>query len=472
MGISDRSPSRSVLGLAIAIVCWLWPVESPAARAETYVIDAAFEPSQGSMNAVVDVRFVPGTVTGDTLVFFLHGELRVDSVVAAGRRIEALQKHVFHRADYSLVGNRVEVVTRDVDLSTGLRIGYSGYFNPSVVSAPSNYMRIDDDGVYLRSLGYSLWFPVFVRSWREAHDVSFPRVTLRTPTDFLAVFVGERIREYEDAGLRVSEWRADRVSLFHAQCSARRYDVLTDDGFYIYHLRDPSSREMAGEILAFIRRLESIYRSNYRRNVSVAQMHIMQMPKYGDISSGNAIGISDAVWQRFEATAWQGRTVAHELVHSFVQTRSSNDMGAFVIEGFPGYFHLPALAEILGEQWYRDFLEQVELSYVNKRKTGKNRRGNALPREIPILEIGIDDIGEYKDTFVLNDRVKLFFDQLRRGMGKEEFFQFSSDLLNRDSLDYDIFTSVVESHLPDSRQVVARWLKSTEYPVEPVADGQ
>lgn len=471
MNISVRPVGMAACTLTFAILGTMLPVAARAARVESYFIDAVFEPAEGRMRAEAEVRFVPGTLTEDTLVFYLHGELLVDSVKVGGSRVRAEQERVLHKDDYSLVGNRIEIAVHDLDLSEGLRIGYSGYFNPSVAGAMSNYMRIDGDGVYLRSLGYSLWFPVFVERWRDSYDVSFPLVTIRTPADFSAVFAGNRIREYEEGGLRVSEWTADCLSLFNAQCTARRFDVLIDGGFHLYHLRDSAAREMAGEILAFTSRLESLFRANYRRGVSVAQLHIMQMPRYGDISSGNVIGISDAVWYQFEVTAWQGRTVAHELVHPFVQAPCTDDMGAFVIEGFPGYFYLPALAEILGEQWYRDYLARVEESYVQKRETGKGRRGDTLPPEKPILEIDYDEIGVYKDKFVLNDRVKLFFDYLRRSLGGERFFEFSSDLLNRDMLDYDIFAAVVESYLPGGGDVVRRWLKTTEYPVELRADG-
>jgi hypothetical protein len=459
-------------GLGLMLSGTAFPAAARAVRVESYVIDAVFSPAESAVHAVADVRFVPGTLSGDTLVFYLHGELVVDSVKVGAHVVAASQELVFHKDDYSLVANRIEVALSSFDLSRGLTIAYSGYFNPSVVSARSNYMRIDADGVYLRSLGYSLWFPVFVESWMESHEVSFPLVTIRTPADFRAVFAGNRVREYEKSGVRVSEWTADRLQIFDAQCTARRWDVSIGGAFHLYHLRDSSSGEMADEIMAIARRLESFYRANFRRSISAGQMHIMQMPKYGDISSGNVIGISDEVWRQFEPTTWQGRTVAHELVHPFVQPPCTDDMGAFVIEGFPGYFYLPALAEILGEPWYSHYMEGVESSYLRRRDTGRGRRGEILPPEIPILEIGYDEIGVYKDRFVLNDRVKLFFDYLRREMGKKRFLRFSSDLLNRDLLGYDVFVSVVETHLPGSGETVRRWLKTTDYPVEPPSAGR
>jgi hypothetical protein len=464
--MSDTARAIGLTALALALTVFEPATSAPAEpfRVQSYSIDATFEPAHGRMSAVAEVHFDPASVTGNNVVFFLHGELRVDSIKVAGNAITASQELVYHEDDYSRVANRIEVEVGDVDLSNGLLVGYSGYFNPSVVSAISNYMRIDGDGVFLRSLGYSIWFPVVVDSWRDSHEVTFSSVTLRTPLEYRAVFAGDRVREFEDGGDRVSVWSAQKLELFDAQCTARRFDVLIDGGFQLYHLRDSVAREMAGEILAFTRRLESFYQAYYGRNAASSHFYILQMPKYGDIASGNVIGISDAVWNQFEATAWQGRTVAHELVHAFVSPPCSNELAAFVIEGFPSYFHLPALAEILGEPWYGDFLDGVERGYIDKRTTGRSRRGATLPPEKPIVEIGHGEIGVYKDLFVLNDRVRLFFDYLRRRMGNERFLRFSSDLLNRELLEFDVLVAVVEAHLPDSGDDVRRWLKTTDFP--------
>jgi hypothetical protein len=448
-------------GLAVLI-----PLEPSGAKVEDYVIEAEFIPEQSRMSATVDISFVPGSVKEDTLVFFLHGELGVEYVEIGGQRVEALQELVFHENDYSNVANRVNVPLENVESTGGMRVGYSGYFHPSVVGAMSNYMRIDRDGVFLRSLGYSIWFPVFVETWRDSYDVSFSKVTIRTPADFRAVFAGEHVQEHEEGGARISVWSAEHLDLFDAQCTARRFGVMSDGGFHLYHLRDSVSQRKASEILSFSRRLESLYRTFYRHAASADQIHVIQMPEYGDIASGNAIGISDDVWTEFEVTSWRSTTVAHELVHSFVRLPHSDEMGSLVIEGFPSYFHLPAMAEILGEDWYRDYLKRIEDQYVSKRETGRGQRGERLPPEKPILEIGTDEISEYKDTFVLNDRVRLFFDYLRRRLGAGGFFELTSDLLNRNMLDYETVVAVIGAHLPGSGRDMYRWLRTSEYPDE------
>ena len=118
----------------------------------------------------------------------------------------------------------------------------------------------------------------------------------------------------------------------------------------------------------------------------------------------------------------------------------------------------------MGEQWYQEYMQNVEDAYVNKRETGRSRRGRALPPEKPILEISTAEISTYKDTFVLNDRVRLFFDYLRNRLGKEGFFRLTSNLLNHDLLDYETLVADIEMFLPNSSDVVYRWLKTTEFP--------
>ena len=474
---SDDKTGRQMTGIsksAGAVACALvvgglgvqMPQDESGAKVREYTIDADFFPDEGRMSATVDMEFLAGSVTEDTLVFYLHGELNVERVEAGGRPLEVVQDLVFNENDYSNVARQVRFAASDIDPAGFIRVSYSGHFNPSVVAAISNYMRVDSDGVFLRSLGYSLWFPVFVESWRDSYEVSFSSVTIRTPPEFKAVFAGQHVRDYEEGGRRVSEWHAPRLNLFDAQCTARRFDVVSDGGFFLYHLRDSLAGANAAEILAFSSRLKSLYQTHYRRDVTADQIHVMQMPEYGNIASGNVIGIDDEVWSQFEVTAWQSTTVAHELVHSFVRLPHSAEFGSFVIEGFPSYFHLPAMAEILGEDWYQDYVRRVEDQYLSKRETGRGRRGEPLPPEKPILEIGTDEISEYKDTFVLNDRVRLFFDYLRRQLGSDGFFRLASDLMNREMLDYESMVAVIEAFLPGSGEGVYRWLRTSEYPEE------
>jgi hypothetical protein len=191
------------------------------------------------------------------------------------------------------------------------------------------------------------------------------------------------------------------------------------------------------------------------------------MPQYGDISSANVVGISQGQWGEFGADPYGTLTLAHEYVHPFVAipVRTSNPLYALVVEGLPSYFHLPALAEIHGEVFYERFMaEDVERGYFAKRETGKDLRGQRVPPEKPILEITPDEIGLYKDTFVLADRALLFFNYLRVKMGRSAFLAFSGELLNLSGIDYDALEGVILKYLPGAEDDIHTWLATTEYP--------
>ena len=106
----------------------------------------------------------------------------------------------------------------------------------------------------------------------------------------------------------------------------------------------------------------------------------------------------------------------------------------------------------------------IDVSYLERRRTGLDRRGNQLPAEKPLLMLTADEISDYKDRFVLNDRALLFFDWMRTRMGTARFNQFTRELFSLESLDSDRLVSIIEAHLPDSRDDTALWLRKTEFP--------
>jgi len=328
-------------------------------------------------------------------------------------------------------------------------------------------MRIDPGGVFLRSYPYSVWFPVFLEAGEETYTVSFPKVVLRTPEEFTCVFTGTRLGDTTEDGMKISTWTAENVDLFTAQCTARPYTVLQDGSYHIYSLKDPDSEAAAAKILSVARELEAKYRRSYRNSAHAAQLHLMQMPEYGDISSGNVVGLSDENWAGFGENPYNALTLAHELVHPFVQVPIGmvDPMYALVIEGFPSYFHLPILTEIYGAEFYdRMFQNWFEKGYLKKRQDGLDLRDRPVPREKPILQVTAEEVGEYKDAFVLSDRVPLFLNYLRVKMGPERFYDFTRELLNLDRMDYRAFEATALRFLPDAREDLRIWLRTTKYP--------
>ena len=327
-------------------------------------------------------------------------------------------------------------------------------------------MRIDRDGVFLRALGYSPWFPVFVLPDSDSYATNFSEVVIHTPAEFIPVFAGDRISEEVKESVRVSRWHATQLELFSAQCTAQRFKVSSEGNLFLYHFPDSLSTAKAGSILKFVQDLNSEFAERYRKNVSVGQTHVMEMPAYGDISSGNVTGITAGIWQTFDTDEWSKRGLAHELVHPFVhtETKSADSLFALEIEGFPSYFHLPILAEQFGNDWYDKNMKQIEDEYLKKKRTGLGWRDRPLPREKPLVAISDEEVGVYKDVFVLDDRALLFLNWLNHQMGRERFFKFTRELFNDGLVTIKSFRELVLKYLPSSRADIDVWLKTSDYP--------
>jgi hypothetical protein len=436
-----------------------------APRVASYTIDVTYLEEVPGIEARAEVSFVSGAALPQTLVFFLHGELWVDEVRIDGEPAEVAQDLVFYTSDYSAVARRARIDVTGRKAPETLSIRYSGKLNPSVVQAPSNYMRVDATGVFLRSYHYSIWFPTFQDAGKDTYPVDFD-VTVHTPKDFVAVVTGKRLKERVVDGKRISRWRSPQDDPFNIQLTARPFELLREGGFHLYFLRDAESRATAEEILRYSARLEKFYQANYRTRGEDAQLHVVEMPRFGDISSGNMVGISERIWRSFEPASYSGRTLAHELVHPYVQIPlpRDNELYALVVEGFPSFFHLPAMAEIVGSEFYLQILKRTEDGYLERRLTGLDRRNNPLPTEKPLLALTADDIGTYKDRFVLNDRARLFCNWLRTRMGVETFGEFTRALFARESMNTNQFIALIEDYLPDSGDDLNQWLNTTEYP--------
>lgn len=465
--MSAAAASRHLLFLALLSTFPMLAAAGPLPLA--YELDITIDPASHTLAGRADIHF-GGGVTADTLVFHLHGELRVDSLAVAGQAVAVASQPVFYTHNYSLIAQRVEFPVTASDLAGGLTVWYSGVFHRSQVRSPSDYMRIDADGALLRSYGYSLWFPVFLAAGDDSHPVDFRRVEIAVPAAFQAVFAGELEACRRDGDTTRCQWRAEGLDVFAAQLTARRYVTRREAGCTAWVLDDPASLAAADRILGFARRLDAVYRTRYRATGSAAQLHVMQMPRYGDIASANVIGLSPRSWQDFDPAGHTGRTLAHELVHDRVWMRVARSDPLFVLarEGFPSYFHLPALDAVLPDGQYAEQIRRIEAGYLQRRATGTDGHGRPLPPEKPILAITADEVGTYKDRFVLPDRVVLFFDAIRSRLGPDAFDAFTRDLFAREQLDRQGFEAIVLDHLPDFGAELEVWLETTRYPVAAV----
>lgn len=411
-----------------------------------------------------------GDVPCDILTFYLHSELRAHSVKFEKTELAFTQKTVYYPSNYSAVATQVQVDLKGLSGEQKMAIEYGGMFNPNYSESPSNYMRIDTEGAYLRGYGYSLWFPVFLEAGKTTYKIDFANVKITTPRKFVGVFTGQRLNEYIKEESRISNWKAENANLWDAQLTARPFSVQERDGIYLYHLDNTKSRESVEDMFAFVGQLKTLYGSHYRVIKATPQLHIAELPNFASgISSGNMIGITSGQWEGFHLKSGDDglkRLVAHELVHTYVQvpTDRQDPIAALVVEGFPSYFHLPILGEMFGEEWYQKYMRIIEESYLRRKKTKMTRRGNPLPPEKPILSITFDDVGKYKDTFILNDRALLFLNSIRSRLGKKEFKKFTRELCNLPHLDVPLFKETIHKYLPGSEKDIILWLETNDYP--------
>jgi hypothetical protein len=291
-------------------------------------------------------------------------------------------------------------------------------------------------------------------------------VTARVPSQFTGVFGGERLNSRVSGDTSISEWRALGMRLFEAQFTARPYEVLESKaGITVFHLPDSASTAAAQRILKFTEELSALYASRYRKPSSADRYFILEMPAYGDISSGSVTGLMESTWKIFTDDENAQRALAHELVHPYVHMEIPRSDPAYSLaaEGFPSYFHLPCVAALRDAEFYDRFVGWMEKLYLDKRATGKDRRGNLLPPEKPLLSISANELSTYKDTFVLDDRALLFLNYLRSRMGAQ-FDAFTSELFNSGVTGTDGLRATVEKFLPGSADDVSLWLETTEYP--------
>jgi hypothetical protein len=213
--------------------------------------------------------------------------------------------------------------------------------------------------------------------------------------------------------------------------------------------------------------LRKLYSQNLKQIDASDPLYIMEMPKYGDISSGNVVGISEELFNKFETDIRSKLTIAHELVHPYVKipVAKENPFYAFVIEGFPSFFQTYALKKVDGENYHLDeIMKNVEKRYLEKRRTGKTPRGNTLPDEKAILNISSEEIGTFKDKFVLSDRVWLFFYNIWMRMGDDNFDMFLKELFSFKSISYESFEALTLKYIPDFKEELNIWLNTTNYP--------
>jgi hypothetical protein len=447
-----------------------------AQKVNSYEMSAEFFPEDAQMynNPVSPDAFMRANsliefseISDEEVIFYLHGELVVDSIFVHNKKIEFKSEKVLFYYSYNMVAIQVTITSNDVITDKGIRVYYSGFINPSRARGLSDYMLIDKNkGVFLRSYGYSLWFPIFIQSGQDSYDVNFKKVTVKLPADFKCIVAGELVDEYVENDIYTAVWKPGIIDITDIQCAAQKYQVVSNKNVFVYYV----SNKLNGEkILDYAIKLKELYSKNLKAVNEEVPLYIMKMPRYGDISSGNVVGVSEKNFNSFDDGLISKLTIAHELVHPYVDIPVSinNPFYAFVVEGFPSFFQAYALKRIDGESYnLNKVMKGIEKSYLEKRRTGLTRRGNKLPVEKAILKIEHNEIGSYKDRFVLRDRVWLFFYDIWNQMGDEKFDMVLKELFSFNSINYESFEGQILKYLPDYGERLNIWLNTTDYPNE------
>lgn len=402
-------------------------------------------------------------LNSDSVEFYLHSELMIDSILVKNQRLEYNSEKILFRWNYSITALKVTLIDKRLSENEEIEIFYSGFFNPSRARSLSDYMRINkNEGVFLRSYGYSVWFPVFKGSIAQNALANFKRITVKLPSDFRCVVTGELKSERIENNSYISEWEPGITTIQNIQCAAQKYNVETKSGIHVYYLTNKSN---AQKILQFTKNLKDIFESKLKKIEKENALYIVEMPEYGDISCSNVIGLSDDTFNNFDNASYSKLTIAHELVHPYVRidVAEDNPFYAFVNEGFPSFFQIYAMHKVSSAFETKNVMLRVEKNYINKRETGKNSRGNQLPVEKPILDINANEIGLFKDNFILNDRVWLFFFDLWEKMGEEKFDSFLKELFDLQDINYSVLEELVNKYISNYKKNLHKWLYTKEF---------
>jgi aminopeptidase N len=414
-----------------------------------------------------------GDKAKDGFTFYLHPEL-VLREIRDGAGTPLTHEASIKAYDLAYTG---DIVAHTIEFPDPIKPGetrtltaaYDGRFSPSDARGPSDYMRIDEQGVYLRGTGYSIWFPV-QEAWDWNAAATF-EVVLDVPSAWRPLAFGDLISEEVRGDRNVSHWSTGSPwPLLFCHLAATEWDVIEGTTLRVYHRRTEESRDAAIEYADVGERLLQFYHTNYGDRVETGHFFLAELCPFGGISAGNVIGLptnrfADVIEPSRSAATWT--LLAHELVHAFAIPAVVNDgpAAALLIEGFPSYYHALALQAVLGNETYVGFVRAAWKEYHDRREAAESSASD-LPPEVPLLELADRDIPYYKDVFLLDDRFVVLLDRLRNMIGPEIFLRGTRIFLDRHRTAparFADFISTLESVSGERLgEFVDRWFGSTE----------
>lgn len=413
-----------------------------------------------------------GAEPADTFTFYLHPELvlreiRDEAGMALTHEASIKAYDLAYTGDIAVHTVRLPRSLKPGETRT-LTAAYEGKFSPSDARSPSDYMRIDDEGAYLRGAGYSVWFPV-QEAWDWNTAATF-EVTLDVPSAWRPLAFGDLISEEVQGDRNVSRWATGFAwPLLFCHLAATEWDVVEGTAFRVYHRRTEDGRSAAAEYVDIGERLLSFYGAHYGSGVPTQRVFLAELCRYGGISAGNVIGLPTGDFAEVSDPS-RSRTLtllAHELIHAFVIPAVVPDdpAAALLIEGFPSYYHSLALQEVLGGDFYVRFIERAWRKY-HERREAQGTPTSDLPPEKPLTELSDRDIGHYKDVFLLHDRFVVLLDRLRTLVGPDAFLRGTRQFLDRHravpARFVDFISTLESASGVRLTEFVDRWFGTTE----------
>jgi hypothetical protein len=415
---------------------------APDVLLDNYVIDIDASPESGELIAMAAFDVTTGSESGlDSLCFLLHDELNVDNVYDKQRKqLKFTQGKEYYSLNYSLEANKVCVrLAQKLARGDTLRLSvfYQGKFSEYPLRSVADFMRFKSDGLFLRGPGYSAWFPTTAVAPQEMNTLASFDVEVRVPLDWKAVCEGEpsSSRNPRASFERSAPFRwvtKEGIPISSAVLLASNYDTLsahvgrqTLSCWYFPSREDSSASaklfEATKEQLGFFAKNYG----DYEGSSSPPRFTLVEMPLYGDFSSGTIMGISKGRVR--EASSPQKRAelaslIASKMVRKFTvpAVDSSAPGAAFLLESIPSYGYVPAIEATFGKQFVLEGSQLIMRRYLVGRKKAEAGE-SGFPPEKPLAEVLVSEIPRYKDIFLLEDRGAFVLHMLRKLVGDENF---------------------------------------------------
>ena len=409
---------------------------------DNYVI--TFDASPGSEELIATAAFdaMTGSEAGlDSICFFLHHELNVDNVYDKDRKqLKFTQRKEYYSLNYSLEANKV-CVRLPQKLARGdtlrLNVFYQGKFSQYPVRSVVDFMRFKSDGLFLRGPGHSAWFPTTAIAPEDMNGLARFDVEVQVPLDWKAICEGElsSSRNPKASFERAVPFRwvtEERIPISSAVLLASNYDTLSAhvgrQKLSCWYFRSPEDSRASAKLFEVTKEQLGFFVKNYgdfEGSSSPPRFTLVEMPIYGDFSSGTIMGISTGRVR--EADSPQKRAelaslIASKMVRKFTvpAVDSSAPGAAFLLESIPSYAYVPAIEATFGKQFVLESSGSIMQRYLAGRKRAESGKPG-FPPEKPLAEVSVSEIPRYKDTFLLEDRGAFVLHMLRKLVGDENF---------------------------------------------------